>query len=590
MLGSKAILSAVFTLAVVSVITTARAQEVSIPDSGLNAAIRQALAKPSGPLTEVDMLGLTNLSAISRNITDVQGLEAAQNLISLNLDDNEITNFNILTSLTKLTSLDLSENRFSEITIPGGMTNLTALRLENGILKNLILSEGLTKLTTLRLGFNQLSSLVLPADITNLTELSVYQNQLTDLTLPPSLPKFNSLVLDGNQLSRLELPTGMTNLSFIALGGNLLTSLTVPPDMTNLTTLLLNGNPLESLVLPESLAASNLAATVTALRNQGIPVFTYPLTVQITFPQQQPIGAFRFGITGPPGVYTVYSSTNLTTWEPLNFVNNPLGGIFYVDTDTHLSQMKFYRVIRQIPPTNMVFVPPTTFKMGSLPNDQDANANERPQTTVLLTHGYWIGKFEVTQSEYLSVMSTNPSTFTGDLSRPVESVTWSDATNYCGSLTERDLAAGRIPSGSRYRLPTEAEWECAARAGTSTRFSYGDDLFYAELTSYAWFLDLADPDLTTHPVGQKLPNPSGLYDVHGNVWEWCQDDYGALPGGTQIDPTGPVSTPLQNKVIRGGAYDYPNSSSRSASRLFRFPLSPDSDVGFRVVLVSGNLQ
>ncbi|MDB6057284.1 MAG: hypothetical protein JWO95_1128, partial [Verrucomicrobiales bacterium] len=390
--------------------------------------------------------------------------------------------------------------------------------------------------------------------------------------------------------SSLPFPAGLTNLTFVAIGGNQLTSLTVPPDMTNLTAFLLDGNPLESFVLSEPLAASNLAATVTTLRNQGIPVFTYPLTVQITFPQQQPIGAFRFGITGPPGVYTVYSSTNPTAWNPLNFVNNPLGGIFFVDTEAHQSPMKFYRAVRQIPPINMVFIPPTTYKMGSLTNDLDASANERPQTTVLVTRGYWIGKFEVTQAEYLSVMNTNPSTFIGDLSRPVESVTWSDATNYCAKLTQLHLGQGLIPLGSHYRLPTEAEWECAARAGTSTRFSYGDDPFYADTTFYAWFLGQGTLELITHSVGQKLPNLFGLYDMHGNVWEWCHDDYGPLLGGVQTDPTGPVSGTLQNKVIRGGAYDYPNSSCRSASRIFRFPTLPDTDVGFRVVLALNNLQ
>src|SRR5262249_8427882 len=151
-------------------------------------------------------------------------------------------------------------------------------------------------------------------------------------------------------------------------------------------------------------------------------------------------------------------------------------------------------------------------------------------------------------------------------------------------LTQQELAAGRIPAGTVYRLPTEAEWECAARAGTSTRFSYGDDPDYSSVTNYAWFLDFGSPDLTVHPVGQKLPNSFGLYDMHGNVWEWCQDNYGSLPGGVQVDPTGLPSTLLRDKVMRGGAYDYGNSGCRSASRLFRFPLFPDSDVGFRIVL------
>src|SRR6185503_21128116 len=100
-------------------------------------------------------------------------------------------------------------------------------------------------------------------------------------------------------------------------------------------TLLLDGNPLTTLVLAEPLAASNLAATVTALQNQGIPVFTYPLTVQLTFPREQPIGAFRFGITGPPGVYTVYSSTNLADWGVLGSTPNPLGSVVFTDVEAH---------------------------------------------------------------------------------------------------------------------------------------------------------------------------------------------------------------------------------------------------------------
>jgi hypothetical protein len=114
-----------------------------------------------------------------------------------------------------------------------------------------------------------------------------------------------------------------------------------------LNSIFLGGNPLGSFVLPEPLAASNLAATVATLQNQGVQVFTYPLTVQLTFPQQQPIGAFRFGITGPPGLYAVYSSTNLSVWDQLHFVNNPLGHIFFTDVQAHLSPQRYYRAFRQ---------------------------------------------------------------------------------------------------------------------------------------------------------------------------------------------------------------------------------------------------
>jgi formylglycine-generating enzyme required for sulfatase activity len=644
-----------FTLLAVSVVAChvgpVFAQEVSIPDPNLNAVIRQALQKPNGPLTQSDMLGLTNLSAIFRNITNVQGLEAAQNLVSLDLQDNRITSFDFPTNLTRLTVLDLSENRFPQLTLPG-LTNLTTLRLENGRLTNLSLSAGLTKLTTLRVGFNQLSSLTLPADMTNLTELSAFQNQLTNLTLPPSLANLSTLNLDGNQLSRLTLPAGLTNLSFIALGGNQLTSFTVPVDMTNLMALRINDNqltnltlsaglnhlsllvvsrnplrsltfppgltslafielnsnqltnitfppdlqqliglfvaenPITTFVLSEPLAATGMASLVDSLRNQGVSVFTYPLAVSLVSPRRTVTGAFEFTLAGPPGNYAILGSANLTAWSPFATMTNQLGSTVF--TDAIASRLKFYRALLPGPPTNMAFVPPNTFTMGSPTNEQDRNIFEGPQSTVTLTRGFWIGKFEVTQGEYLDVTGTNPSDFPGDLSRSISGVTWFDATNYCWLLTQRELAAGRIPVGSQYRLPTEAEWECAARAGTTTRFSYGDDdPNYGSLTNYAWFLDLGHPDLTVHPVGQKLPNPWGLYDTAGNVWEWCQDWYGGQVGGVQTDPQGPASNVQGVKVIRGGAYDYDNSSCRSASRFFRFANWPDSDVGFRVVLVTG---
>lgn len=628
------------------------AQEVSIPDPNLNAVVREALGKPNGPLTQSDMLSLTNLGAIFRSITNVQGLEAAQNLVALDLQDNRITNVNILTNMTRLELLDLSENRFPTLTLPR-LTNLTTLRLENGRLTNLSLSAGLTRLTSLRVGFNQLSSLALPADMTNLTELSAFQNQLTNLTLPPSLPNLGTLNLDGNQLPRLQLPAGLTKLSFIALGGNQLTSFVVPADMTNLAALRINDNqltnltlsaglnhlsllvasrnplhnltlppgltslaflelndnqltnltlppdmqqlvglfladnPLTTFVLSETLAATGLASLVDSFRTQGIPVFTYPLIARLVQPLMFP-GSFKFGITGPPGVYSVLGSTNFVTWSAVGVASNPLGSVIFHDVTTNVLPQKFYRVLLQGPPTNMVFIPPNTFTMGSPTNEPDRNIFEGPQATVTLTRGYWIGKYEVTQSEYLAVTGENPSDFPGDLRRPISSVTWFDATNYCWKLTQQELAAGRIPPGSQYRLPTEAEWECAARAGTTTRFSYGDDdQNYTSLTNYAWFLDLGHIDLIVHPVGQKLPNPWGIYDMHGHVWEWCQDWYGDQVGGVQTDPTGPPG-PVQfdRKVMRGGAYDYPNNDCRSASRFFRPANQPDSDLGFRVVLVT----
>jgi formylglycine-generating enzyme required for sulfatase activity len=630
------------------------AQEIAIPDSSLDAAVRATLQKPTGPLTQQDLLSLTNLSAISRGITNLQGLGAARNLTTLLLDDNRLTNSSFsdeLTNLTNLAVLDLSENRFTALALPDALTNLTNLRIEDGQLRQLTLPAGLTQLSGLRLGFNQLTNLTLPDGMTNLSILSLFNNRLTDLSLSSNLRNLSEIDLDGNQLSSLLLPAGLTKLTTLIVGANQLTRFTVPADMTNLVFLRLNdnqltnltlppalehlsllhlpgnhlhnlslsagltnlatlnvtgnqltnltlppdvsrlsalfteGNPLTAVVLSEPLAATAPASVVDPLRNQGIGVFTYPVTPRLV--RLLPLeGAFKFGIVGPPGVYSVLSSTNLMSWSVFATVANPLGGINFVDVTTNSVPRRFYRLLLQGPPTNMVFIPPNTFTMGSPSNDFDHSVDEVPQTAVTLTRGFWIGKYEVTQREYLDVVGENPSDFPGDLSRPVSGVSWQDATNYCAKLTQRQLAAGRISPGSKYRLPTEAEWECAARAETSTRFSYGDDLNYTSLTNYAWFLDLGHPDLIVHSVGQKLPNRWGLYDTAGNVWEWCQDWYGPLPGGAQTDPTGPAINPDGAKVARGGAYDYPNSSSRSASRLFRFLLWPDSDVGFRVVLAT----
>jgi formylglycine-generating enzyme required for sulfatase activity len=287
------------------------------------------------------------------------------------------------------------------------------------------------------------------------------------------------------------------------------------------------------------------------------------------------------------GNYVVQYTTDpaqTNSWRSLAFLQLPTTNHLFIDTSGPAQGSRFYRAVQQTPPTNMVFIPPDTFIMGSPTNELDRDANEGPQTRVTLSRGYWIGKYEVTQGEYLDVTGSNPSVFPGDPSRPVSGVSWPEATNYCWMLTQRELAAGRIPAGSQYRLPTEAEWEYAARAGTSTAFGYGDDSSYASLTNYAWYF--LNGGLTVHPVGQKLPNPWGLYDITGNVWEWCMDWLGPLSGGVVVDPQGPPSNSIGWKVIRGGGYDFGPGDCRSARRYFfgNHPALNDSNLGFRAVL------
>ncbi|HTL18674.1 MAG TPA: formylglycine-generating enzyme family protein [Patescibacteria group bacterium] len=232
----------------------------------------------------------------------------------------------------------------------------------------------------------------------------------------------------------------------------------------------------------------------------------------------------------------------------------------------------------------MVLIQPATFIMGSPNNEIGRSIDEAPQTVVTLSQLFWMGRYLVTQEEYLDVMGTNVSGFPGNLRRPVETVTWLDATNYCARLTQRELAARRISPGTRYRLPTEAEWECAARAGTWTRFNYGEDPGAASLSEHAWYS--ANSGATTQPVGLKPANAWGLYDMHGNVWEWCQDWYALYLGNAQTNPQGPDSSAAGLKVIRGGAWDSFDSDCRSARRFTKAvsPFISDISIGFRIVL------
>jgi formylglycine-generating enzyme required for sulfatase activity len=162
----------------------------------------------------------------------------------------------------------------------------------------------------------------------------------------------------------------------------------------------------------------------------------------------------------------------------------------------------------------------------------------------------------------------------------MENVNWNEATAFCSQLTARELSAERIPANSSYQLPTEAEWEYACRAWTSTQFSHGDDPDNAQLASYAWYN--LNSDGTTHPVGQKLPNPWGLHDMHGNVWEWCQDWLHAYRGGIALDPL--AMAPGVNRVDRGGSWFSEAGYCRSAQRDGVAPEISYNQFGFRIVL------
>lgn len=219
--------------------------------------------------------------------------------------------------------------------------------------------------------------------------------------------------------------------------------------------------------------------------------------------------------------------------------------------------------------------PSGSFKMG----------DDESQVNVTLSQGYWLGQTEVTQGLWQQVMQTTP--WSGKIyvkegvTYPATYVSWEDANEFCEKLTERERAAGRLPNDWSYRLPTEAEWEYACRAETTTAYSFGDNA--QDLGQYAWFAENADDvgEEYAHTVGTKRPNTWNLHDLHGNVWEWCQDIYAEkLPGGR--DPL--VTSGDSFRVLRGGGWRVSAWYCRSAYRLWFDPSIRFNYLGFRLAL------
>jgi formylglycine-generating enzyme required for sulfatase activity len=218
----------------------------------------------------------------------------------------------------------------------------------------------------------------------------------------------------------------------------------------------------------------------------------------------------------------------------------------------------------------MLWCAPGAFEMGSPLSERRPRPNER-QHTVTLTRGFWLGKHEVTQTQWEKVMSSNPSKFKG-ANLPVEDVSWNDATSFCKKLTERERKADRLPMGSAYQLPTEAQWEHACRAGTKTAFSFGDDLSSRQV-------NFGNEIRKTTAVGSYPANAWGFHDLHGNVYEWCQDWYGDYPSGSVRDPMGPADG--SKRVARGGSWHYGTQDLRSADRSSFVPDYRYHIMGFR---------
>ncbi len=239
----------------------------------------------------------------------------------------------------------------------------------------------------------------------------------------------------------------------------------------------------------------------------------------------------------------------------------------------------------------LIWMEPGTLVMGSDASDPDRDNDEYPRTRVTLSRRFAMGAHEVTQAQYVEIMGENPSRIPGRDRHPVTNAEWFEAREFCRRLTDRERWAGRLPAGYEYRLPTEAEWSYACRAGSTQRFHYGDDPDYVELVQYAWFKDNSGG--TTHPVGTKRPNQWGFYGMHGNVHEWCLDKYYFLPGGHVVDPDGPdvLRGDDWEHIIKGGSWSDEAKNCRTEDRHRDWFALDGGNVGFRVALapVQGTL-
>jgi formylglycine-generating enzyme required for sulfatase activity len=248
----------------------------------------------------------------------------------------------------------------------------------------------------------------------------------------------------------------------------------------------------------------------------------------------------------------------------------PAAGDLQQETTAHLDEP----VVRTIDlgdgaQLELVLIPAGQFDVGS-PRSEEARENdEGPARRVTIGKPFYIGRFEVTQAQWKAVMRRTRSDLRGaDL--PADGVRWAEAVEFCARLSEREPET--------FRLPTEAEWECACRAGSTTRYSFGDDASF--LVHHAWFN--SNSDHKTHPVGQKTANAFGLHDMHGNVWEWCSDWYDNYLSDATVDPTG--SPDGSSHVLRGGSWFCTPGPCRSANRGWNTPYMRDDDVRFRVVM------
>jgi len=289
-----------------------------------------------------------------------------------------------------------------------------------------------------------------------------------------------------------------------------------------------------------------------------------------------------FVALGVSGSSQGVSTSQVQSVSPSVWVLKGDGEVFVLPTPTPLPN----EIVIDLPglpedatPLILGRIPAGRFLMGRYPGEQDSHVHEDPQHLVTISRDFYLGKYEITKAQWQAVMGSTPWLgkiyVLNDPDSPAVYISWNDCHDFIDALSQSNQGT--------FRLPSEAEWEYACRAGTQTRFYWGDDPDYAQIGQYAWYSKSAYNigERYAHIVGLKLPNAWGLYDMSGNVHELCQDFYGIYPSEAEIDPMGPASGFY--RVLRGGGWgNYSYSNCRSAERGGNDPGFRDSDDGFRI--------
>ena len=248
-----------------------------------------------------------------------------------------------------------------------------------------------------------------------------------------------------------------------------------------------------------------------------------------------------------------------------------LGGLRFLTGGVEISGKKYVADLGSGTTLELLEIPAGSFLMGTPKTDQEYFLDEK-QSRAKIDKPFYLGKTEVTQAQWSALMEKNPSFFQGE-TLPVECVTWQEAVLFCERLTAHERAAGRLPKGMKFSLPTEIQWEYACRAGTQTRFSFGDNE-----TDLPFHGNVSETLAGTSVVGSFRPNAWGFYDMHGNVWEWCADTYSRVAGErTQGNASA-------GRVRRGGDWSCEARECRSANRAGYVPGLRNRGTGFRVAL------